>query len=219
MAESKPVNDEITEEEEKLFGSFHHPIEIQRYIDGIRYNDASNWKSPRYVLREGTANCGEGACLAAAIFKYMGYDPLVVDMAVVDDDEHVLAVYKERDHWGAVGKSNPTLLRFREPVFRTIRELIMSYFEFYFNVKGFKSLRRFSPPLNLDEFEPPDWITTELDLHVYVDQWNKHPYETILTEEMERNLTLAEPEVVKACFLGASKGGLYVPQGFDMDRV
>lgn len=219
MTESIHSNPEVSAEEEKLFKSFQHPLEIQRYLDKIRYNDDSTWKSPRCVLREGTANCGEGACLAAAIFKYMGHEPLVVDMSVVNDDEHVLAVFKERGHWGAVGKSNTTLLRFREPVFKSIRELIMSYFEFYFNIQGFKSLRRFSAPINLDTLVPSNWITTEQDMHIYVDQFYQHPYETILTEEMEQNLNIAEPEVVKACFLGASKAGIYVPQGFSMDEV
>ncbi|MGV8118334.1 MAG: hypothetical protein AB2L14_01085 [Candidatus Xenobiia bacterium LiM19] len=217
MPESRTTQSLISAEEENFLKSFHHPIEIQRYLDSIKYNDESSWKSPRYVLREGTANCGEGACLAAAILKYMGYEPLVLDMGVVNDDDHLIAVYKYDEHWGAVAKSNTTLLRFREPVFRTPRELAMSYFEFYFNVQGFKSLRRYSLPINLDSLEPSDWITTELDLNVYMDQFARLPYEAILTAEMERNLSMTEPDVVKACFLGASRTGLYVPPGCSID--
>lgn len=202
---------EITAEEEEFFRSFRHPIEIQRYLDSIRYNDGYNWKSPRSVLKEGTANCGEGACLAAAIMKFMGYEPLVLDMAVVNDDDHLIAIYQYKEHWGSVAKSNTTLLRFREPVFRSVRELAMSYFEFYFNVNGFKSLRKYSLPINLDRLDPQNWITTDTDLNVYMDQFARLPYESILTEEMENNLTIAEPDIVKACFLGASISGLYVP--------
>jgi hypothetical protein len=219
MAESTKNHTALSAEEEKFFQSFHHPIEIQRFLDSVRYNDGYNWKSPRHVLREGTANCGEGSVLAAAVLKRMGYEPLVLDMGVVNDDDHLIAVYQYKDHWGAIAKSNTTLLRFREPVFRSIRELALSYFEFYFNVNGFKSLRKYSLPINLDTLEPPDWITTDLDLNVYMDQFANLPYEPIITEEMARNLSIAEPDVIKACFLGASITGLYVPPEGDDDKA
>lgn len=208
----------LTAEEEKFFRSFTHPMEIQRYLDALRYNDTYYWKSPRYILRVGTANCGEGAYLAAAIMKFMGYKPLVVEMSVDNDDAHMLAVYQRNGCWGSIGKSNTTLLRSREPVFQSIRELVMSYFEFYFNVQGFKTLRGFTQPVNVDDLEPEDWITTDVDLDPYFDQYTKMPYETILTEEMLRDLSPAEPVIMKACFLGASKAGLYVPPGVTIDE-
>ncbi|MDQ7822371.1 MAG: hypothetical protein RDV48_06210 [Candidatus Eremiobacteraeota bacterium] len=209
----------LTGEEKEFFASFHRPIDIQRFLDTVRYNDGYNWKSPRQALLEGTANCGEGALIAAAAFKFMGAEPLVMDMGVVDDDDHLVALFKHDGHWGAVAKSNTTLLRFREPVFRSVRELAMSYFEFYFNVKGFKSLRRFSLPINLDGLEPRDWVTTAADLNIYNEQFARLPYESILTIKMEENLTIAEPDVRKACFLGASKTGLYVPPGCDIEEL
>jgi hypothetical protein len=202
---------QFTAEERKFYTSFKHPAELQRFLDTLRYNDLNNWKSPRCVLREGTANCGEGACLAAAALKHLGYAPMVLDFSVINDDDHLIAVYEVGGHWGSVAKSNTTMLRSREPVFRSPRELAMSYFEFYFNTKGFKSLRKFSLPINLDTLSPADWMTTEQDLSVYMEQFPKLPYETILTEAQEKNLTIAEPLVVEACFLGASLTGLYNP--------
>ena len=113
-----------------------------------------------YVLRERMANCFDGAVFAAAMLSRLGHPPLILDMLPNGrDDDHVLAVYKRDGHWGAVAKSNFAGLRFREPVYRTVRELVMSYFEQYYNVDREKTLRAYTRPLNLQVFDKYQWMT------------------------------------------------------------
>src|SRR5438128_8456694 len=115
------------------------PERIQRFLDNIPYNtelDGETFRSPRLVLRDRTANCIEGAVLAAAALRVQGEAPLVMDLTAVHDEDHVIAVFKRRGLWGAIATSKFTGLRYREPVYRSLRELAMSYFEHYFNLEG-----------------------------------------------------------------------------------
>jgi hypothetical protein len=144
------------------------PERIQRFLDArLGYNKehaGPTCRSPRRVLREMTAHCMEGALLAAAALRVQGFPPLLLDLEAVRDDDHVLAVFKQHGGWGAIAKSNYSGLRFREPVYRTIRELVMSYFEHYYNPAGEKTLRRYSRPVNLARFDRIGWMTSEEDL-------------------------------------------------------
>jgi hypothetical protein len=103
----------------------------------------------------------EGAMFAAAALRLHGHPPLIVDLEAVRDDDHILAVYQSHGRWGAIAKSNYSGLRLREPVYRTIRELVMSYFDHYYNLRGEKSLRGFSRPINLRQFDRIHWMTAE----------------------------------------------------------
>src|SRR6266487_6341856 len=126
------------------------PERIQRFLDNIGYNkekDGPTCRSPRRVLRDRTAQCLEGALFAAAALRMHDFPPLVLDLEAVRDDDHVLAIYRQHGHWGAIAKSNYSGLRFREPVYRTLRELAMSYFEHYFNPEAEKTLRTYSRPV------------------------------------------------------------------------
>ena len=101
----------------------------------------------------------EGALLAAAALRLAGYPPLLLDLESVRDDDHVLAIYRRGSCWGAVAKSNYAGLRSREPVYRTLRELALSYFEHYYNLKGEKTLRAYSTrPINLRRFDSRGWM-------------------------------------------------------------
>ena len=110
-----------------------------------------------------TAHCLEGAVFAAAALRVLGFPPLLLDLEAVQDTDHVLAVYQVRGHWGAIAKSNFAGLRYREPVYRTVRELVMSYFESYINLRGDRTLRAYSAPVNLARFDRcrPGWMTTD----------------------------------------------------------
>lgn len=142
------------------------PHGIQRALDAMPYHHASTAWSPRRVLRERRAHCLEGAVFAAAALRVLGYPPLLLDLEAVQDTDHVLAVYRERGHWGSIAKSNFTGLRYREPVHRSVRELVMSYFEGYINLRGDRTLRAYSHPVNLARFDRrrPGWMTTDGDL-------------------------------------------------------
>jgi len=144
--------------------SLKDPHGIQRFLDDQPYHLADTAWSPRVVLRENSSHCFEGATFAAAALRVNGYPPLVIDLEAVHDTDHVIAVYKQHGHWGAIAKSNYTGCRYREPVYRTLRELALSYFEVYFNLRRERSLRTFSNPVNLARFDSLDWMTTEQPL-------------------------------------------------------
>jgi hypothetical protein len=137
------------------------PHGIQRFLDELDYHLADTAWSPRRVLRERTAHCLEGAIFAAAALRVIGYPPLVIDLEAEHDTDHVLAVYRMGGAWGAIAKSNYSGCRGRQPIYRSLRELALSYFEGYFNLRRQLSLRSFSRPVNLARFDPLNWMTTD----------------------------------------------------------
>lgn len=140
------------------------PEKIQKYLDDLPYNkekDGETCRSPQLVIRYKTAHCFEGALFAAAALRANGAPPLILDLESVRDDDHVIAVFRRNGCWGAIGKSNYAGLRFRTPVYRSLRELAMSYFEHYYNLKGEKTLRGYSRPVNLRRFDSINWMTSE----------------------------------------------------------
>jgi hypothetical protein len=150
--------------ERKILRRLTSPARIQEFLDGLGYNTEPNGHtcySPRLVLREKVAHCMEGAMLGAVALRMIGHPPLLVDLEAVRDTDHVLAVYRVKGFWGAVAKSDYSGLRSREPVYRTLRELVMSYFEHFFNPNGEKTLRTYSQPVNLRRFDSGGWMTRE----------------------------------------------------------
>jgi hypothetical protein len=160
MANHKDARDFTSREERKL-RSLRNPYGIQRLLDTMPYHLEDSAWSPRRVLRENTSHCYEGALFAAAALRANGYPPLILDLEAEHDTDHVIAVYKVDGHWGAVAKSNYTGCRYREPVYRSLRELALSYFDVYFNLRGERTLRTFSRPVNMRRFDDLDWMTTE----------------------------------------------------------
>jgi hypothetical protein len=160
------MNAAFTAAELAVFRRLSTPAKIQRFLDDLPYNketDGVTCRSPRRVLRDRTAHCMEGALFGAAALRMLGHPPLLLDLEAVRDDDHVLAIFRQRGCWGAVAKSNYSGLRYREPVYRTLRELVMSYFEHYYNLRREKTLRRYSRPVNLARFDASGWMTSEKD--------------------------------------------------------
>jgi hypothetical protein len=185
------------------------PFEIQEQLDRIPYDDVPGTRSPRWVLRERRANCFEGALFAAAALRRLGHPPLIVDMYAVNDDDHILAVFRKRGLWGAIAKSNMTTLRFREPVYRTLRELVMSYFDVYFNTLGDKTLRSYARPLDLARFDRRSWMTTAEDLGYIGDVLNGLPHAPLLSPGAVGALNKVGPLLFRAGMLGAKPSGLF----------
>jgi hypothetical protein len=198
--------------ERRLFERLSSPIRIQHYLNSLAYDPDYGARSPRWVIKEGKAHCFEGALFAAAALRQLGYRPLLVDIRSWNDDDHVLAVFKERGHWGCVAKSNYTVLRFREPVYRSIRELVVSYFDVYFNPIGQKTMRGYSLPLDLSQFDKRHWMTTAEDLQYIGDKLDEIKHFRVLTPAMIRALNPADKDLVKAGLLGAKPKGLYQPE-------
>jgi len=163
----------LTDAETRALRRLSTPAKIQRFLDDIPYNleqKGETVRSPRRVLRDRTAHCFEGALFAAAALRVNGKPPLIIDLVAVRDDDHVLAVYRERGHWGAVAISKFAGLLSREPVYRTLRELALSYFEDYYNDDGERTLRAYaSRPVDLSRFDRIGWMTAEEDLWVIGD--------------------------------------------------
>jgi hypothetical protein len=151
----------FTSAELRKLRSFKDPYGVQRFLDDTPYHLADTAWSPRRVLRERTSHCLEGAIFAAAALRALGFPPLLVDLEAEHDTDHVLAVYRIKGHWGAVAQSNYAGCRYRDPVYRTLRELAMSYFNIYFNMRRERTLRNFSRPVNLARFDDLDWMTSD----------------------------------------------------------
>jgi hypothetical protein len=154
--------------EKKALQKLSTPNKIQDYLDSIPFNfekKGDTLMSPRRVLREKRAHCIEGALLAAAALQYHGRKALLLDLKVASPDlDHVVALYKENGYWGAISKTNHAVLRFRDPVYKTVRELALSYFhEYFLPDTGRKTLRSYSRPFPLIRYGK-EWMTAEEDL-------------------------------------------------------
>ena len=158
----------LTREEERILRKLNTPAKIQDFLDSLPMNHekrGETYLSPRRVLREKKAHCLEGALLAAAALWIRGQEPLLMDFRTLPKDEdHVVALYRINGYWGAISKTNHAILRFRDPIYRTPRELAVSYFnEYYMFETGEKTLREYSTPFNLKRLGTT-WITAEEDL-------------------------------------------------------
>lgn len=182
------------------------PAGVQRFLDKLPYHRANTAWSPRRVLRERTVHCLEGALFAAAALRVLGYPPLIVDLeAVHDDTDHVIAVFKKRGCWGAVAASNYNGLRYRVPVYRTLRELAMSYFEDYFDPRGRRTLRTYSQPVDLSRFDRFEWMTTERPVWFIPEYLLTIPHTRLLTPVMERETGNVGKLLLAAAKLGRTK--------------
>ncbi len=193
----------LTPRELRRLRSLKTPARIQHFINELPYHNADTAWSPRRVLREGTAHCLEGALLAAAALRVNGFPPLVMDLEAVQDTDHVLAVYQVDGCWGTIAKSNFSGLRFREPVYKNLRELAMSYFDDYFNYRGERTLRGYSKPVNLARFDRLEWMTTEKPTWFVPQLLLEIPHIPAITEKQARRLTRVDARCYQAGTLGA----------------
>jgi hypothetical protein len=188
----------FTSAELRTLRALKDPHGIQRFLDSLPYHLADTAWSPRRVLRENTAHCFEGATFAAAALRVLGYPPLVIDLEAEHDTDHVVAVYRSHGHWGAIAKSNYTGCRGREPVYRTLRELALSYFEVYFNLRREKSLRTFSRPVNLKRFDYLEWMTTEKPVWFIAEYLCEISHYDLLPRGMARRLARLDDRSFRA---------------------
>jgi hypothetical protein len=195
--------------EYKLLKALKRPDRIQRFLDDeLAYNLEAGGPtcfSPRVALRRMTAHCMEGALLAAAALRQQGRRALLVDLESVHDDDHVLAVFQEPGGWGAIAKSNYSGLRYRDPVYRTLRELVMSYFPHYFNRRGEKTLRAFSArPVNLARFDPQGWMISEEPVWYIAEYLCEVAHTRLLTPTQIRRLPKMDRRLFDAGRLGGA---------------
>jgi len=181
--------------------SLKDPHGIQRFLDDMPYHLADTAWSPRLVLRENTSHCLEGAIFAAAALRANGFPPLLLDFEAEHDTDHVMAIYRMNGHWGAIAKSNFTGCRYREPVYRSLRELAMSYFNLYFNLRRERTMRTFSRPVNLRRFDHLQWMTTEKPVWFIVNYLFEIHHYKLLRPGMAKRLHRVDERLFQAeCF-------------------
>ena len=202
----------LTAPERKLMAGLTTPVRIQAFLDTVPYSSEPVYRCPLQVLRDRLAHCFDGALFAAAALRRIGHPPLILDMLPNDrDDDHLLALFKQDGHWGAIAKSNFAGLRYREPVFRNLRELVLSYFEQYYNVAGEKTLRGYTVPLDLAAFDALDWMTSDAPLERIADRTDTIRRYALLTPKMVAGLSAVDERLYSAGLQGANTAGLFKP--------
>lgn len=191
----------LTKEELHILTHLNTPIKVQEYLESLSFNsekEGETCMSPRRVLRSKVAHCIEGAMLACTAFMLAGRKPLLLNLKVSkEDDDHIVILFQENGYWGAVSKTNHAVLRYRDPVYRTIRELAMSYFhEYFLTSNGKKTMLGYSKPINMRRFGTK-WVTNEEDLwdiaeHIY-DSYH-YPAVPEKNKKLLRNASLLEQE-------------------------
>ena len=171
----------FTDKEIKFLESLNTPAKVQDYLNSIPFNFEKNGvdtiKSPLRSMREKNVHCFEGALLGAFILSLNGYKHMLLHLKTTKHDlDHVITLFKVGEYWGALSKTNHNILRYREPVYKNVRELVMSYFHEYFLNDGAKTLRSYSEPLDLSKLKK-GWEVSLEDLWIMdraLDQKNHH---------------------------------------------
>ncbi len=165
-------------EKQEILRGFRNPFQVQAYLDSLPYIAEERDRSPLDVMLDGQGHCLDGGLLATVGLRYLGFAPLIIDLVpeAGKDDDHVLALFQVDGLYGAVAKSNYVGLRYREPVYRGLRELVMSYFEPYFNTEGERSLRGYTRPFDLRRLDRYEWMwreegVKEVSKRLYVRKW------------------------------------------------
>lgn len=190
------------------------PIAIQTYLDDVPYVGEELNRSPLRVIRDRQCHCLDGGMLAALALGRLGFAPQILDLVPEPgtDDDHVLAIFQVDGCYGAVAKSNFSGLRYREPVYRSLRELVMSYFDVFYNVSGEKTLRGYTRPLNLDRYNRFKWQTTEFGVEKVVKRLYMLKSISVITASQAARLSLMDKRAYDAGMLGVNYEGLFKPQ-------
>ncbi len=191
----------FTKKEIALIKKLNTPAKVQDFLNTLKFNfeeEGERLKSPILALRARKAHCAEGALLGAYILSTHGYKPLILHLKTTKGDfDHVVVPFKKEGLWGALSKTNHAVLRYREPVYKNIRELVMSYFHEYFLDSGLKTLREYSKPLNLNIFEK-NWEVMEGDLWGIDQELDKIKHYDIASKKILKKLRKADEIEIKA---------------------
>ncbi len=186
----------LTPREFAVLRRLNTPRKIQAYLHGLRQNfelDGDTCRPVRQVLKTGRAHCIEGAMLAAAALWANGEPPLIIDMRAERDYDHVVAVYRRNGRWGALSKTNGIGLRSRDPVYRSLRELAMSYFHEYTNRADQKTLREYSVPYDLRRLDTSLWVSGTENCWVVAEELDDLRHFRLMGRRHLRNVTRRDP--------------------------
>ena len=196
--------------ERKLLAGLDSPIKIQTFLNSIPYSEDEFYRCPLRVLRERKAHCFDGALFAAMAIRRSGRPALILELIPNGrDDDHILALFKQYGHWGSVAQSNFSGLRYREPIYRNLRELVMSYFEDFFNAVGEKTLVGYRGPINLKVFDQLDWMGSDAGMEQLSNDMNRYKVHAIINPEMTANLSAVDERSLRAGMIGTNPAGLF----------
>ncbi len=198
-----------TADELRILRTLSSPYKIQEFLNSVAYSTESHYRSPRTVVRDRRAHCFDGAVFAAAMLGRLGYKPQIVDMQAVRDDDHVIAIFKKNGRIGSIAKSNFVGLRYREPIYKNMRELVMSYFPSFYNMDKEYSLRKFSVPLSLEKYK--NYQFDDAVMEVIGLKLSYIPVTKLMTPAMIRSLQTVDDRTFNAGMLGADPKGIYYP--------
>jgi len=209
------LEETLSKENRSIFESLRTPAQIQAFLDSVPYSAEDANRCPRRVLEDRQAHCLDGGLFAAAALRRLGFPPLIIDLLPPPgrDDDHVLAIFKQNKCYGAIAKSNYVGLRYREPVYRNLRELVMSYFEAFFNSLGEKTLRGYTVTLDLRKLDALEWETDDRGADE-IEQRLKHLHlKPVITDEMAAGLSLVDKRYYDGMTLGIDPKGIYKIKG------
>jgi hypothetical protein len=185
------LHDVLSPREHRLFARLDTPQKIQTFLDRLPPNfslDGDTAMSPRRVLQARMAHCAEGAVFAAAVLAFHGRPPLLMDIrALPSDQDHIVTLFRERGLWGAISKTNHPILRWRDPIYRSVRELAMSYAHEYCLPGGRKSMLSYSKPFSLRRYTPKDWVIAPEDLDQLLVDLDTSPHLPVAPPRALRN--------------------------------
>lgn len=207
----RPTATAWTRRESSVLVRLSDEVAIQGFLDRIEYSADPVYRSPRSVLRDRKAHCFDGALFAAFALRRLGHRPLIVDMTAENDDDHLVAVFRRRGRLGAVAKSNFVGLRYREPLFRTLRELVLSYFEDFYNTAREKTMRSYSAPFDLARFDSLGWETRDESLDLIAARLGSARHFPVLTERQRAELAPVDRRRYLAGLMGSNPKGLFKP--------
>ncbi len=203
----------LNAKQKEIIDSLTSPAEIQAFLDRTPYSTEEKNRTPVEVIQDGVAHCLDGALFAAAALRRLGFPPLLVDIFPEPDtdDDHVLAIYRCNGGYGALAKSNYPGLRSREPVHRSLRELVMSYFEWYFNVDGLRTLRSYTRPLSLAAYDRLGWTYSHPGVQAIEQRLLRLSRIDLVSPAMIAELTKVSPLTFHAGTTGVNPAGVYKP--------
>lgn len=199
---SKHVRSILSPEMRQLFSKLSAPQKIQDYLDTVPANfelDGETNYSPALMMKMKKGHCFEGAIFAASVLAFHGERPLLLDFETLPKDEdHTVTLFKQNGHWGAISKTNHAVLKYRDPVYASVRELAMSYFNEYYLWDGTKSMIAYSKPFDLSKIPPEQWITTDQSLDWLMHRISKSGYYAFLPPKTKlRKASRVELEALK----------------------
>jgi len=213
MSQLPDLTPHLTPSQRSELESLQSPALIQAYLDGTLYSSEPINRSPLRVMQDRQAHCLDGGLFAAMVLRRLGFPPLIIDLLpeMNRDDDHVLAIFKVQGCYGAVAKSNYIGLRYREPIYRSLRELVMSYFETYYNTEGERCLRAYTRPVNLKTYDPLDWPWNDSAADLVEKRLKTLKPIPLLTSAQIARLECVDPLSYKAGMLAVNPAGLYKP--------